>query len=60
MTGEVAAEPKGGQVLIELPDPPPELVSSLANAMTNPGEEAIVSSGTVVVGRISLFSFLFR
>ena len=60
MIGKVAAEPEGGQVLVELPEPPPELVSRLLSAMTDPGEETVVSSGKVVVGRISLFNFLFR
>lgn len=60
MTGRVVAEPEGGQVLIELSAPEAGLTKSLLRAMEEPGKETIASSGVVVVGRVSLFRFLFH
>lgn len=58
--GTVVHEPSGGQVVIDLPNPPAEVVDYMKTRRTNPDLPAVTASGTVVVGRISLFRFLFR
>ena len=60
VTGRVVHEPLMGQVLIDLPDPPAEVVDYLKLARKDAELPGVTTTGAVVVGRVSLFRFLFK
>ncbi|MCH5377846.1 MAG: HlyD family secretion protein [Planctomycetes bacterium] len=59
-TGVVVREPNAGQVVVDLPKPPAEIVDYMKLQRGNAELPGVIVSGSVVVGRISLFSFLFK
>jgi hypothetical protein len=60
VSGTVVHEPVMGQVLIDLPNPPAEVVDHLKLQAKDPSLPGVTTTGIVVVGRISLFRFLFK
>jgi len=58
--GQVVHEPESGKVLIDLPDPPAEVVDYMKRQREDSDLPPVTCSGSVVVGRISLFRFLFK
>jgi hypothetical protein len=60
MMGTIVSEPEGGQVMVELPDPDPQIVDAILKSLASADVKKVTARGTVVVGRVSLFSFLFK
>ena len=60
VTGNVAKEPEGGKVVIELTGPPPQVVEYMKRQRAGGDLAPVIATGTIVVGRISLFRFLFK
>ena len=58
--GGVVYEHAGGAVMIELPNPPDNVVDYIKSRAENPELPPVTVSGNIVVGRISLFNFLFK
>lgn len=58
--GKVVHEPSGGRVVIDLPNPPEEIVEYLKRRSEDSALPTVTCSGSIVVGRISLFRFLFK
>ena len=58
--GEVVHEPSAGKVVIDLSNPPADVVEYMKRRSANPALESVTASGNIVVGRISLFRFLFK
>jgi hypothetical protein len=59
-TGQVVHEPEGGKVVIDLVAPPSEVVDYVKRREGQPDLPPVTASGSVVVGKISLFRFLFK
>ena len=60
MQGRVIAEPEGGKVIGEFPAPEPGLTEALRARAEDDRLDPVVAVGSVVVGRVTLFRFLFR
>ncbi|MEI7635328.1 MAG: hypothetical protein WCK47_13730 [bacterium] len=58
--GRVVREPEGGKVLIELENPPAQVVDYMKRQRETAELRPVTSNGAIVVGRVSLFRFLFK
>lgn len=58
--GKVVHEPSGGRIVIDLPNPPGEVVEYLNRCSEDSSLPTVTCTGNIVVGRISLFRFLFK
>jgi len=58
--GEVVHEPSAGKVAIDLANPPADVVEYMKRRSSDPSLATVTARGNIVVGRISLFRFLFK
>jgi hypothetical protein len=58
--GQVVREPEAGKVVIDLASPPAEVVEYMKRQRGSADLPQVTTTGNVVVGRISLFRFLFK
>jgi hypothetical protein len=58
--GNVVSDPIGGNAIVNLPEVPGEVVEYMQRRDADPAVPPVLVNGTIVVGRISLFRFLFK